>query len=241
MFRTLLFLCLVKYASALIQRINSGFAVKWTGFDGRVVSEPLMFEISNIYSRIQCVVLCLQNEACVSVFYRRQHRRCQLHDVLFMSPEDGEREAGAVYYSLTAGDCPLEYVHKRLLNFCYQLRLIIARRDGGLADCTSRGEHFVVIDSEDKQNHIVKQIKSSSGALKRNYFFDGSDAANEGKWILHDGRPMTYFAWAPGYPTNDTDGKDYITAHGGDMTYRWHDRRGRERKWYVCQKDLWIN
>ncbi|XP_046575478.1 galactose-specific lectin nattectin-like [Haliotis rubra] len=119
-----------------------------------------------------------------------------------MSPKDGEQDTGTTYYSVTTEACPSDYVHNRLLNLCYQLHLNKINRDDGLADCTTRGEHLVVIDSEDKQIHLLKQISSSSENLKHNYFIDGSDAANEGQWLLHDGRPMTYFAWRPGFPAN---------------------------------------
>ncbi|XP_067684727.1 C-type lectin domain family 17, member A-like [Haliotis asinina] len=235
MFRTLLFLCLVNYTPALT---TTAFAAKWTAFNHVVMSNTASVEISNVYSGKRCLFLCLQNEACVSFFYRRQHRRCQFHDVLFMSPEDGEHENGTVYYSLTTGVCPFGYVHNRLLNICYQLHLDDIYYNDGLADCASRGEHLLVIDSADKQNHIVKQITSSSASTVKSYFIDGSDAANEGQWVFHDGRPMTYFAWKPGFPTNTTDDRDYIAANKGGKAYLWQDRKGSESKFYICEKDL---
>ncbi|XP_067684816.1 alpha-N-acetylgalactosamine-specific lectin-like [Haliotis asinina] len=235
MIRTLLFLCLVHYAPAWI---NTGFGVKWKSFDDVLVSKSFMFEITNVYKSTRCVLLCLQNESCVSVFYRRQHRRCQFHDVLFMSPEDGEQENGTMYYSLTTGDCVPGYIHNRLLNICYQLHLDKISYDDALADCTSRGEHFAVIDNADKQNHVVKQIKSSSAARTFSYFLDGSDAANEGQWVFHDGRPMTYFAWRSGNPTGSAGEKDYIVASKLDNAFLWRDGRQTEEKNYICQKDL---
>ncbi|XP_046353299.2 uncharacterized protein LOC124133097 [Haliotis rufescens] len=137
------------------------------------MSTSVIFEVSDIHSGKWCVLLCLQNEACVSVFHRRQHRRCQFHDVLFMSPEDGEEETGTEYYSLTTGACPSGYIHNRILNFCYKLYPDNLPYDDGLADCMSRGEHFVAIDSADKQNHVVKQITSSSATVASSYYFDG--------------------------------------------------------------------
>ncbi|XP_071083760.1 uncharacterized protein [Haliotis cracherodii] len=194
------------YTSAYI---GTGRGTKRTKMADVLVSINILTECTNVFSGVRCVDLCLQNEACVSVFYRRQFRRCQLHDVLFMSPQDGEQGTGTVYYSVGTGDCPSGYVHNRLLNFCYQLQRPYAlcqlhqermTYDKGLADCKSRGEHFVVIDSEDKQNHVVKQINSSLDTGPCNYYFDGSDAANERHWVFHDGRKMTYFPWAPGFP-----------------------------------------
>ncbi|XP_046572126.1 C-type lectin domain family 4 member E-like [Haliotis rubra] len=155
-----------------------------------------------------------------------------------MSPEDGEQENGTVYYSLTTGSCAHGYVHNRLLNLCYQLHHDKITYDDGLADCTSRGEHFVVIDSEDKQDHMVKQITSSSAAMASSYFLDGSDAANEGQWVFHDGRPMTYFAWAIGNPTNVSSTKDYLLASKLNNAFSWRDGKRAETKYYICQKDL---
>ncbi|XP_046353354.1 perlucin-like [Haliotis rufescens] len=231
----LIVLCLVHYAPAMIR---TGSGVKWKEFDNVLVSTSVTSEISNIYSGKLCLLLCLHNEACVSVFYIQKHRRCQFHDVLFMSPGDGDQEEGTEYYSLTTGACPSGYVHNRRLNFCYKLHHDKLPYDDGLADCTSRGEHFVVIDSSDKQSHVVKQITSSSATMTSSYYFDGSDAANEGQWVFHDGRPMTYFAWSPGHPANATARHDYIVASKVSNAFTWQDRRRGEAKYYICQKDL---
>ncbi|XP_067684810.1 galactose-specific lectin nattectin-like [Haliotis asinina] len=177
-------------------------------------------------------------EACVSVFYRSQHRRCQLHDVVFMSPLDGQEEAGTVYYSLTAGACPPSYIHNRLLNFCYQLHLNKILYTEGRADCTSRGEHFLVIDSPDKQSHFVKQVTASSDSRTTSYFIDGSDAVNEGQWVYHDGQQVAYFAWSPGFPKNITPERDYLVASKVDNAFQWQDRKMLETKFYICEKDV---
>ncbi|XP_071083641.1 C-type lectin domain family 17, member A-like [Haliotis cracherodii] len=222
------------YTSAFI---GTGRGTKRTNMADVLVNMTILSEFSNVLSGVRCVDLCLQNEACVSVFYRRQHRRCQLHDVLFMSPQDGEQETGTVYYSVTTGDCPSGYVHNRLLNFCYQLHQEKMTYDKGLADCKSRGEHFVVIDSEDKQNHVVKQINSSLDTGPCNYYIDGSDAANEGHWVFHDGRKMTYFPWAPDYPRGDKK-RDYLMA-GSDYNFRWLNAiRGKYKNFYICGRDM---
>ncbi|XP_067684629.1 perlucin-like [Haliotis asinina] len=234
----LILLSLVTYATAVI-KTELGF--KWTQFDNVIMSTSVLYEVSNLRGRIWCVARCLQDHACISVFYRRQYRRCQFHDVLFMSPKDGEQETGTRYYSVTTNACPSHYVHNRLLNICYQLHLNKINRNEGLADCTTRGEHLVVIDSEDKQVHLLKQISSSSENLEHNYFIDGSDAATEGQWILHDGRPMTYFAWRPGFPANVSTAHDYIIESKliqRTSIYVWQDRASKDTKYYICQKDL---
>ncbi|XP_071083232.1 perlucin-like [Haliotis cracherodii] len=238
MFRKLIFSFLVSYVTALLK---IGLGYKWNDFDNVLMSTSVIFEVSNIHTGKWCVLLCLQNEACVSVFHRRQYRRCQFHDVLFMSPGDGEEETGTEYYSLTTGACPSGYVHNRLLNFCYQLHTDSTLHKKALADCACRGEHFVLIDSADKQKHIIKQTNSSSENRKKNFFIDGSDVAEEGKWVYHDGRPMTYFAWRQGYPLNAKDDQDYIVVHKSSeigSVFMWKDRRPNNTYYYTCQKDL---
>ncbi|XP_071083578.1 C-type lectin domain family 17, member A-like [Haliotis cracherodii] len=220
------------YTSAYI---GTGRGTKSTKMADVLVSINILTEVSNVFSGVRCVDLCLQNEACVSVFYRRQHRRCQLHDVLFMTPQDGEQETGTVYYSVTTGDCPSGYVHNRLLNFCYQLHPERILYDDGLADCTSRGEHLVVIDSADKQNHVVKQITSSSVTCP-SYYIDGSDAANEGHWVFHDGRNMTFFLWAQGFPLT-SNGRNCMVADRKDE-FLWHDSAAMGDKCYICGRDV---
>ncbi|XP_046343149.2 perlucin-like [Haliotis rufescens] len=222
------------YTSAYI---GTGRGTKSTNMADVLVTMNILIEFSNVLSGVRCVDLCLQNEACVSVFYRRQHRRCQLHDVLFMSPQDGEQETGTVYYSVTTGDCPSGYVHNRLLNFCYQLHPETILYDDGLAICKSRGEHLVVIDSEDKQNHLVKQITSSSDTKPCSYYIDGSDAANEGHWVFHDGRNMTFFPWAPDYPLGDSR-RDYMLAHRNG-NFLWRNAINLKYKHcYICGRDV---
>ncbi|XP_067684632.1 tetranectin-like protein [Haliotis asinina] len=176
-------------------------------------------------------------KACVSVFYRQQHRRCQLHDILFMSPQDGQEEVGTVYYSLSTGACPPGYVHSRLLNFCYQLHLQSILYNESLSDCSSRGEHFITIDSPDKQSHFVKQVTASSDSKRYSYYIDGSDAATEGQWVYHDSRPVTYFAWDRGYPENSSSIRDYLVASKASA-FRWQDRRAQDTKYYACEKDI---
>ncbi|XP_071083231.1 perlucin-like [Haliotis cracherodii] len=234
----LIYLCLVSDVTSILK---TGSGVKWTKFDNVIMSSHIMSEVSNIHRDIWCVFLCLQNKACVSVFYRGQHQRCQFHDVLFMSPEDGEEETGTKYYSFTTGACPSGYVHNRLLNFCYQVHTDRTPHKKALADCASRGEHFVVIDSADKQNHVVKQVNLSSENRQINFFIDGSDLAEEGKWVYHDGRPMTYFAWRPGYPLNIYPEQDYIIIHQSNTigsAFMWQDRKKNNAYRYICQKDL---
>ncbi|XP_046372775.1 perlucin-like [Haliotis rufescens] len=230
-------LVLTYFVTGASPSVKSGFGNKWESFTNIIIPTDILSEVSDILSRVTCVSLCLKDEACVSVFYRQQHRRCQLHDVVFLSPQDGQQETGTVYYSLTAGACPSGYVHNRLLNFCYQLHLDKLLYDVGLADCTARGEHFVVIDSADKQNHVVKQITSSSDSNVTSYYFDGSDATNEGQWVFHDGRPMTYFAWSPSFPVNLTY-RHYVVASKVDNAFQWQDRKRAETKYYICEKDI---
>ncbi|XP_046554012.1 uncharacterized protein LOC124263425 [Haliotis rubra] len=152
-----------------------------------------------------------------------------------MSPQDGEEEADTIYYSVRTDDCPSGYVHNRLINICYQLHLNKINYNDALADCTTRGEHFVVIDSEDKQNHMVKQIKSSSGTRYCSYIIDGSDVAKKGQWVFHDGRNMTRFFWAESYPKNGTE-KNRIILKAID-NFLWVNRRGTN-KCYICERDV---
>ncbi|XP_067684820.1 tetranectin-like protein [Haliotis asinina] len=155
-----------------------------------------------------------------------------------MSPQDGQEEAGTVYYSLTSDACQPGYIHNRPLNFCYQLHLDITNYADGLADCNSRGEHFLVIDSPDKQSHFVKQVTASTDSRKNSFYIDGSDAATEGQWVYHDSRPMTYFAWSPGFPYNQTEDADHLVATKADNSFMWQDRKTKWDKFYICQKDL---
>ncbi|XP_067684670.1 perlucin-like [Haliotis asinina] len=233
-FITLLLTYLVNLESCLVKR---GFGNKWENFTNVIITTDVLSEVSNIGSNVECVSLCLMNEACVSAFYRPQHRRCQLHDVLFMSPQDGQEEPGTMYYSLTTGTCPSDYIHNRLLSFCYQLHFDKASYQESLADCSSRGEHLVTIDSPDKQSHFVKQATASSDTKAYSYYIDGSDADTEGQWVYNDGRPVTYFAWAPGYPKNSTVSTDYLMAHRY-TAFRWQDKGPAPTRAYVCEKYL---
>ncbi|XP_067684325.1 uncharacterized protein [Haliotis asinina] len=225
---------LVTPASPLVK---TGFGNKRDSFTNVIITSDILSEFSNIGSDVECVSLCLMTESCASVFYRSQHGQCQLHNVLFMSPLDGQEEAGTVYYSLTSGACPPGYVYSRLLNFCYQLHLDKIPYANGLADCGSRGEHLVTIDSPDKQIHFAKQVTASSDSKTYSYYIDGSDAATEGEWVYHDSRPVTYFAWAPGYPENSSVNRDYLAASRA-YQFRWQDRASHEAKYYACEKDI---
>ncbi len=109
---TLLLTCLVNVVSPFAK---TGFGNKWENFTNIVITSDVLYEVSNIRSTVECVSLCLMTNVCVSAFYRLQHRRCQLHDVLFMSPQDGQAETGTVYYSLSTGMHILYSKSKRFL------------------------------------------------------------------------------------------------------------------------------
>ncbi|XP_071083924.1 uncharacterized protein [Haliotis cracherodii] len=237
--KTMLFILIVTsvmHCTSPVIQIAHG--TKWITFIDVIVRTNIVSEVENIGNILTCVNQCFQNEACVSVFYRQQHQRCQLHDVLFMSPQDGEQEAGTVYYSVATDGCPPTYVHNRILNICYQVQYNLVTYADGVADCNSRGDHYIVIDNVDKQNHMLKQINSSSDGLAKKYHIDGSDNTTEGTWLLHDGRVMTYFAWSPGYPMNSSL-KNFLIADPTD-DFRWGDKSGNLGKRYICERDIFI-
>ncbi|XP_046372776.2 perlucin-like [Haliotis rufescens] len=223
----------VHYASPVIQ---TAYGTKWINFANVIVRTNIISEVQDIGNKFNCVTQCLQNIACVSAFYRRQHRRCQLHDVLFLSPQDGEQEMGTAYYSVAADGCPSTYVHNRMLNICYQLQLNEKTFVGGVADCNSRGDHFIVIDTEAKQDHIWKQVNSSTDAVAKKYLIDGSDKATEGTWLLHDGRLMTYLPWSSSEPKNLAT-KNFIVADTKD-NFLWTVKAGDTPKYYICERDI---
>ncbi|XP_046578861.1 uncharacterized protein LOC124286539 [Haliotis rubra] len=225
--------CIVHYASPVIE---TAYGTKWKNFTNILVDTNIISEVQNIGNKFTCLNMCLENKACVSVFFRQQHRRCQFHDVLFMSPQDGKPETGTEYYSIASDGCPSTYVHNRILNFCYEVHFNNLDFTNGVADCNSRGDHFIAIDSQDKQDHILKQLSASSDGKQKKYLIDGSDEANEGTWLLKDGRTMTYFAWGTDYPKNGTD-KDFIVADPNDQ-FRWGDKAGNVPKRYICERHL---
>ncbi|XP_046372779.2 uncharacterized protein LOC124146507 isoform X1 [Haliotis rufescens] len=148
-----------------------------------------------------------------------------------------EEEHTAIIKALQQkGGCPLTYIQYRMLNICYQIHLNGTTFQSGVADCNSRGEHFIVIDNAEKQNHIRKQINSSSDNISRKFHLDGSDEVNEGRWLLHDDRVMTYFAWGPGYPQNFS-GKNFLVADP-EVDFLWSDKEGSEEKRYICERDI---
>ncbi|XP_067684472.1 perlucin-like [Haliotis asinina] len=225
---------LLHYASPALE---TAYGTKWKNFTDVLVDSNIISDVQNIGNKFTCLGLCLENKACVSVFFRQQQQRCQLHDVLFVSPQDGQEEMGTLYFSITTDGCPPTYVHNRILNFCYEVQFNNLDYISGVADCNSRGDHFIVIDSQDKQDHIRKQIVASSDGLQKKYLLDGTDEVTEGTWLFHDGRKMTYSAWAPGYPKNKTADKDFIVADPSDH-FLWGDKEGNTPKRYICERDI---
>ncbi|XP_046578826.1 uncharacterized protein LOC124286494 [Haliotis rubra] len=161
---------------------------------------------------------------------------CQLHDVLFMSPQDGDPETGTLYFTVVTGGCPSTHAHNRILNFCYEVHFNRLNYADGVADCNSRGDHFIVIDSQEKQDHMLKQITASSEAVEKKYLIDGSKNNTGGIWLSHDGTPMTYFAWVPPYPKNLANQFSIIADPGAD--FQWGDKSGTLPKRYICQRDI---
>ena len=79
-----------------------GTGTKWPNFNNKLVRTNILKVVEFADSASVCVIECLQDKACVSVFYRRTVRQCQLHDVLFLSEQDGVEDLGT-QYSVTTG------------------------------------------------------------------------------------------------------------------------------------------
>jgi hypothetical protein len=68
--------------------------------------------------------------------------------------------------------------------------------------CASQGGHLVRIESPE-EFEFVKTLaaQSQSGHV----WVDGNDEASEGIWVDAEGKPLVYFPWPPGLPSNDCD------------------------------------
>ncbi|XP_067684055.1 uncharacterized protein [Haliotis asinina] len=221
----------VRYASP---DLITAYGAKWTNFTDVVIRTHIISEIGGVGSKFTCVTLCLENKACMSVFYRHQLRMCQLHDVLFMSPQDGDLEIGTLYFTVVTGGCPSTHAHNRILNMCYEVRFNRLNYADGVADCNSRGDHFIVIDSAEKQAHMLQQLTASSEAPVKKYLIDGSNI--DGTWRFHDGRPMTFFDWLPNFPKN-ISGQNSLVADP-EEAFLWGDKSGALPKRYICERDI---
>lgn len=97
--------------------------------------------------------------------------------------------------------------------------------------CQVLGGYLVEVDDQQEYDVIVKLIKENKITLPGETHPSGgwvllgaTDWDSEGNWTyVHSGKPVTFFSWTPGNPSNSGNSEDCMALHLNDPVYGIND------------------
>ncbi|KAM9449642.1 CD209 antigen-like protein A isoform 4-T4 [Clarias gariepinus] len=105
--------------------------------------------------------------------------------------------------------------------------------DESRQDCRERGADLVIINSKEKQEFIVEQLKGSRTWIGL------SDRDKEGEWKWVDGTPLTSGNWGPGQPDNFNE--EDCAEIGFPDKQDLNDRPCSHKQGWICEKRVESN
>ena len=101
--------------------------------------------------------------------------------------------------------------------------------------CRSVGGYVARIESQ-AEHDFLKSVLNSPNFTAEYYWIDGSDAVEEGTWVLSNGVPMLYEGWSGTEPGN-VRGIEHHVCLVRDSGWKWSDYCGADRKPFICEWD----
>ncbi|XP_005176166.1 lectin subunit alpha-like [Musca domestica] len=102
--------------------------------------------------------------------------------------------------------------------------------------CSIKRMNLVVLDTKDKTDKLIRELKKVYGNDHPNIWIGGNDKAKnrEFMWITAN-KPFTYTKWAPGQPDNKR-GKEHCAMLWENHNYQWNDGDCLSKMIYVCEE-----
>ena len=101
--------------------------------------------------------------------------------------------------------------------------------------CQQLGGYLARIESAE-ENEFLKELVRQRNVKVKACWIDGSDALEEGKWMLSNGQPMLYTDWGRNEPQNTNDVEHQVSLWR-DFGWKWGDVRSSKRYPYICEWD----
>ncbi|XP_071126172.1 uncharacterized protein [Mytilus edulis] len=191
---------------------------------------------------LQCLMLCLRTNTCLTLFFKNVNEQCILHSKTFHYKSPTGIEMGWEVYQIVdlTGRCPTNFLYYRPLDLCYRIEdgTHMNMQDPAIdivSQCNAKGSELIRVDSAEKQAYMEHAL---AGLPDTAYVcVQGSNYAVPGVWTYDDGTPFGYTNWEAGQPNGGNQPRNLgidVCATG----LLWHDYPTSESKTcrYVCEK-----
>ncbi|ESO85915.1 hypothetical protein LOTGIDRAFT_167672 [Lottia gigantea] len=218
---------------------NNLFLLHQPNFNDLYISDYLTLEsLSQIRTLTSCAYRCVINRGCVSVFYDKNTKQCDLKSVLYPVTDNSFTQIGSRYYSVYEEGCPKDFIRNRKYHLCYKPYFdTIEWIYDGMSNCDVGGYVLLRANTVEAYRHVSDQLMVTPEGDGYGYYVDGSDEYTEGHWIFEDGTPMTAFIWGDNEPDNSTY-SDFIYLKRSNGKYIMSDTQNELYGDYICQKRM---
>ncbi|XP_063447003.1 type-2 ice-structuring protein-like [Mytilus trossulus] len=190
-------------------------------------------------NEIECCHLCLILDPCYSFIWNGFSHKCHIRS----SSLDGiftDQTVQTVGYVVGQYSEELDvqcagsgYEWYPDDNFCFQLyTTTLMSQSEAMADCLSKGQRLVRVDTTRKHKLLVEGIQQLSMAFN-GFWIDGSDEITKNNWLFVDGTPITEFHWGAGEPA--AIGKEDCLIMGSIVDYDWNNLACSQMREYICE------
>ena len=114
--------------------------------------------------------------------------------------------------------------------------------DAARERCEKAGGYLLVIDSQEEQDFICRQIMNHRGEV---FWIGLTDEENEGVWMDVNGKKAEYFNWGPNEPNNGGERQNYVSiyttvtnwSYSAASVGQWDDDFREVLFGYICEWD----
>ncbi|XP_063447292.1 alpha-N-acetylgalactosamine-specific lectin-like [Mytilus trossulus] len=187
-----------------------------------------------VRSRLKCSVTCTDDERCGAFFFSDADKSCLATPFLLKTTEEGITVIGTEYYFFRPANCPDDHTYNRKTNLCVKMYNDILNFDAAKSKCESIANGgLVTIRNQNQHAFIVQELNKQN--LSEHFYIDGTDKAEEGKFIGKDGKEITYLDW--GF-VSQLDGleafEDCLSLNPAE-DYKYEDTDCGKEQRYICE------
>ncbi|XP_071130853.1 alpha-N-acetylgalactosamine-specific lectin-like [Mytilus edulis] len=186
-------------------------------------------------SRLQCSVTCTEDERCGAFFFSDADKSCLATPSLLKSTEEGMTVIGTEYYFFRPANCPVDYTYNRKNNLCVKINNAdVLNFNDAKTECESIANGgLVTIRNQNQHAFIVKELKKL--LLEEPFYIDGTDEAEEGKFIGKDGKEITYLDWDSISQIDMSHEAQDVLCLNPTEDFKYEDVDGTTTFRYICE------
>ncbi|ESO96379.1 hypothetical protein LOTGIDRAFT_174832 [Lottia gigantea] len=201
------------------------------------IKESSLLLASDTASVTACSLLCMGDIRCVSYFYVRTTRLCQLHSIVFYSQQLTTASPETSYYQLYEDWCLPGDQHNlyRQEDSCYKYYNLTYYLDyeQSIDLCLYYSATMLMVKTEEKYNHIKNYLLDEQhGTYAWDQFFIA--ARNDtGTLLWSDNTPVDFTDFASGEPSSNDE--MCVTLHE-IFSFKWNDVDCNYDCRVICEK-----